>query len=821
MSDHFGNSDELLEELDLKNYVIFIKKCFKNGVKKEEEDICAQDLRNLAKCLPRVSGVWYDLHKNSWEARWTEGTKSARKYYSVQKFGFHEARKLAIKTIKTKEINYIYNSISEDFSKPLKWNLNNDFLEMNHDPTINLKKKCRAKNCKIREKKIKKNPASAENHITDENHINGENPANHNSVFNKKTKFEKKNNAQGRNLRRDDCLNNFTATSIASTKNGNHETEKLQDDLKDKNKNVTITQGDTKSYSNNSDKSTIKNTCGEKNQPNRKINNTGKQQHEISKIWNSTVSNSNNDKKGIFDISSQLHIKNTTLNTCLKKNENSTCTEMVLCTYENDQCSRNTNLCSIACPSEDDITAKEKLCTLIEKVKCPSSTVSADVSINQKDMHNSVTSADSNNDQRVSYNLSDQSINDKNIKERNLLNKHTLRKKVQNCSDNNKSSVIKFSGNKILNYMLNHKKKPTSKSTIYRKQIGILKINIKQSSNKFFTKENEGICSKKNAKKKKNFLNEKNTCISENSVYIKKFKNCNNPDIFFAKNGNIETNQNYRNCDFKRRQLKGLHDNDTLLLTPHPSKETCEDNGSDANEASEEKVNALSKVDGFSKVDEFSKVDGFSKVDKFSKVDEFSKVNKMNKTEKHHDREECEQGILTGGEADIYNQGNIQNYERSTNRECKDMDILHKDAEVENSTSLSIECGDKKKDKVEKKKCSVELNLKESIHPDTLSIFKNAINLLLNDLKSKCIPHFDKQFLNIQEIIDNHISYVNSMLNENILITYVHLFDICVSNNILPSQMDQKVQTVFCNALIAFHILLFNFQKDKKNEGAC
>ncbi|VWU53070.1 AP2 domain transcription factor, putative, partial [Hepatocystis sp. ex Piliocolobus tephrosceles] len=151
MNNHFENFDDLLRELDLKNYVPFLKKCFKTDIKKNEETVCSQDLRNLAKCLPRVSGVWYDLHKNSWEARWSEGTKSARKYYSVQKFGFHESRKLAIKTIKTKEINYIYNSINEDFNKPLKWNLNSEFLEINHDPTINLKKKSRSKTCKIKD----------------------------------------------------------------------------------------------------------------------------------------------------------------------------------------------------------------------------------------------------------------------------------------------------------------------------------------------------------------------------------------------------------------------------------------------------------------------------------------------------------------------------------------------------------------------------------------------------------------------------------------------------------------------------------------------
>ncbi|ETW28771.1 hypothetical protein PFFCH_03900 [Plasmodium falciparum FCH/4] len=72
MTQYFENFDEFLKEIDLENYASFVKENVSNEAKKYDENICAQDLRNLAKCLPRVSGVWYDLHKNSWEARWTD-----------------------------------------------------------------------------------------------------------------------------------------------------------------------------------------------------------------------------------------------------------------------------------------------------------------------------------------------------------------------------------------------------------------------------------------------------------------------------------------------------------------------------------------------------------------------------------------------------------------------------------------------------------------------------------------------------------------------------------------------------------------------------
>ncbi|ETW46165.1 hypothetical protein PFMALIP_05770 [Plasmodium falciparum MaliPS096_E11] len=101
--------------------------------------------------------------------------------------------------------------------------------------------------------------------------------------------------------------------------------------------------------------------------------------------------------------------------------------------------------------------------------------------------------------------------------------------------------------------------------------------------------------------------------------------------------------------------------------------------------------------------------------------------------------------------------------------------------------------------------------------PDNLLIYKNAIVLLLNDIKLKCLPQLGKQFSDVGRIIDNYLIYVNSVLNENFLCTFVNLFDMCVTNNTLPSQMDTKIQHIFCNALIAFHVVFLNLLHNNNN----
>ncbi|ANQ10425.1 AP2 family [Plasmodium coatneyi] len=729
MTTSLGDSDELLKELDLENYVTFVKRCFKNGIKKEEEDICAQDLRNLAKCLPRVSGVWYDLHKNSWEARWAEGTKSARKYYSVQKFGFHEARKLAIKTIKTKEINYIYNSINEDFNKPLKWNLNSEFLEMNHDPIINLKRKYRSPNCKVREKKIKKEPSNG----------NG---------VSRKIKGEKKCTTQTRGLRRGHAHYTSTTSCNASTKGRFYKSEE-QHGIYGDTPNGLHTDGTT--------------------------NNHGEDQSEASNILDGTISNVRNDHE-MDDIAGQHAVEGSPSSTCPNHRETPTNTKMALSIEENFQHPLHMDECNDTCLSEEEPLGKENLCTIDENGKSPSSVNRNNGNMNKTDDYDIPPIRTASENDQIEENNSSKQGDDKTPKEENTLQKHTLRKRILNCNKDihgkGKTSMVKFPGRKILSYM-RQQKKTKNKSTLYAKQSGLLKMNLKQLPSKVFSKEHGSRLNRKNLKKK-SFLSEKRAGINGGALFVKKSKSCNHAE-----------GKKCKNCDFRRKKLRDLREHDSLLFS------SVLPNGGET----------------------------FSGAESSNGGETLNGEESLNADRTHQ--------LGTDMASPTYGETDAQNGNEGGDQTSKQLGSLNIDAQREEMQKEDAQKEDTQQEytqqeytppgeMTQKMKCCVEINLKEVLHSDTLSIFKNAINLLLNDLKCKCVPHMDKQFLNILEIIDNHMNYVNSMLSEQILITYVHLFDICVSNNILPSQMDQNVQKVFCNALIAFHILLFNFLKDRR-----
>ncbi|CRH03860.1 transcription factor with AP2 domain(s), putative [Plasmodium relictum] len=738
MNNYFENFDELLKELDLKNYVSFVKKCFKNGIKKNEESICAQDLRNLAKCLPRVSGVWYDLHKNSWEARWSEGTKSARKYYSVQKFGFHEARKLAIKTIKTKEINYLYNSINEDFNKPLKWSLNNEFLEMNHDPTINLKKKCRAKNCKIKEIKIKK----------ESNNIN------------KKMKNEKKNN-QTKNTKENSSLNTISKknenSEIKNQNNPNNEANNIKHTEKRTNNKITVKNEENikNNYNNTNDiNKHTKNSCLKES--NISPNNNYEKTNNVNHIIINDIANDHEDQNDTLKCSdiyiNEKNLVNKNNSDVINDNKKSKSKENTYNIRNYNNILNNTlietnkiNNTAINLNSSTTINSN-----YLNEIKNDRNVVK------EKNIINNTVNQYCKNDKICN------TYNENNNNNNNNNNNYCKKEKSYN-KENNKTNLIKFPCEKILSYILYHNK-PYSKNNFYNKQIDLLKINIKQAKNNTIYKEKASINERKisidSGTLKKPNTNDKNMCINNNTICVNKIKN-DSSDLFLHKNKEC----NYYD-DLKNIQNKKKMRNSSDLLNDMHYKLTCNNNDDHDNNG------IIFKSENFSSNQSIP----------FTTSKTLNNISKKNV---------CKEDILK--------ENNISN-------SCSNI------CDKKNTCNCN-----EKKEKNEKNENCVNLNLKDSINSDTLSIFKNAINLLLKDLKYKCVPHFDKQFLNIVEIIDNHLSYVNSIFNENFLITYVHLFDICVSNNILPSQMDQKIQKVFCNALIAFHILLFNFHKEKKN----
>ncbi|KJP85067.1 hypothetical protein AK88_05305 [Plasmodium fragile] len=73
-----------------------------NGVQKkgkaeqhERED--EDELHEKLKHLPRITGVSYDKKQKLWVSHWRSNCKTIHKYFSVKRYGFHNARLLAIK----------------------------------------------------------------------------------------------------------------------------------------------------------------------------------------------------------------------------------------------------------------------------------------------------------------------------------------------------------------------------------------------------------------------------------------------------------------------------------------------------------------------------------------------------------------------------------------------------------------------------------------------------------------------------------------------------------------------------------------------------
>ncbi|CAD2106677.1 hypothetical protein YYG_00956 [Plasmodium vinckei petteri] len=748
MNTQFENFDDLLKDLDLKNYVSFVKKCFKNGIKKTEENICSQDLRNLAKCLPRVSGVWYDLHKNSWEARWSEGAKSARKYYSVQKFGFHEARKLAIKTIKTKEINYIYNSINEDFNKPLKWNLNNDFLEINHDPTINLKKKYRTTNCKIKEIKIKKDLIGIGNYS--------------NTNIGKRLKNVKKNNStficsiQNENYYENENEDTQIDTSKCTIKNIdqiNSQCNNKMDILNYKN-DLCIDNDDTNITLNESASLSSKDTALFI-PPNKMIGKKEiKRQNAISPLGNTNTSI--NNKNGTTLISSDMLYKN-------GKYSESASNFSSIVKVTGDTIPYGENDEHFECSGRSISVSPEKNIVSYKNNKKNNHTINSE----------HISSASNCNKKMVPNNIIKEKCSSKNRD--TIKNDIVSKKKKKNIFETQNEQNFNNGNNKI----------NITKSGIIENVEDCLNPNI-STIDKNFT--NPIIDSQSNKHKVPPFeYSDEINCLRNdvpyacsNHLYIK------NNDDFSNLQTQYDLAENKKN-KFSELTLINIKNEkkSVTVISPHETNkhgDLCKD------EDIVSKYNCRGKCTNIFKR-------------KYNKMIDDSSTSELAISDKNQlNINGCFNGNMYGF-TDSGNEGNKKN---------DDPTNFDKTPKLRKKNKGSNNFCDKKNN------YNGELNLKDSIHSDTLHIFKNAINLLLNDLKYKCIPNFDKKILNIIEIIDNHTNYVNSTFNETFLITYVHLFDTCVSNNILPSQMDPKIQKIFCNALIAFHILLFNFQRSKK-----
>ncbi|SBS97509.1 transcription factor with AP2 domain(s), putative (ApiAP2) [Plasmodium ovale curtisi] len=830
--------DELLQELDLENYVTFVKNCFTNGIKKDQENICSQDLRNLAKCLPRVSGVWYDLHKNSWEARWTQGSKSARKYYSVQKFGFHEARKLAIKTIRTKEINYIYNTINEDFNKPLKWNLSNDFLEMNYDPTINLKKKCRTKNCKIKEIKIKKDsnnsfckkeicdrklkknksiPASVsvlENVYEGELRVHGEAyegiskdvtddvpkdvtddvPKDVTDDLPKditkdvpKDVLKDAHNESHWEYERNEIFHDFEPSAICTSKN--------EECTKAQGKEVAESANQEKNYCIIASEKKEQDVCTFSN----KVNVLPRETTFLSNMPLSSPGetlSSEREKTPLNKETSMSYYQG--VNCYRRKNDILTCSgilhkseialslkdrnKIVIDANKKGLSNENTNN-GMRNLNNDFGNTSSRTTAILCNVTMKGDTSIPEVRGNGAD---AITFEETEiRSKRGGYvGSGGRSGEDPFCKENSLcgrLQRENAEKgkmgSIRESSDKTASDDIRQNSQSLEN-------------SICSRQTRLLQISEKKMSRNLLNGEN-GTTTKKREKKKE-ILNDENRCIDNNSVHVKMFKNC-NIDAFATPNREEKERKKRKLGGAKKKQPKNEEQMATVVSGDSPLEDPR---------------------GGFTRVKRTGTKKGHQSGGRNGDENEAS--NAASSVSQNQDQRNYSAIV------DDENPGEKEKMALDGAKKLND--DLKREAHLKKDDLCKNPCDDSSWKKInenkdyerrEKKKYCTELNLKDSAHSDNLVIFKNAINLLLNDLKYKCIPHFDKEFFNILEIIDNHTNYVSSTVNEGFLITYVHLFDICVSNNILPSQMDQKIQKVFCNALIAFHILLFNFHKEK------
>lgn len=74
------------------------RRMMSKGRKNKDE---ANELVRRAKLLPKVMGVRYDANHQYWVATWYQNRKRMDRYFSVGRFGFEEARMLAIDCRKT------------------------------------------------------------------------------------------------------------------------------------------------------------------------------------------------------------------------------------------------------------------------------------------------------------------------------------------------------------------------------------------------------------------------------------------------------------------------------------------------------------------------------------------------------------------------------------------------------------------------------------------------------------------------------------------------------------------------------------------------
>ncbi|SOV16872.1 transcription factor with AP2 domain(s) [Plasmodium sp. gorilla clade G2] len=97
-----------------------------------------EELFDDDKNIPKITGVSYDRKQKIWVSHWRANCKTVHKYFSVKKYGFEEARKLAIKC-REENVNYITTAsiLNNNFTKHA-YPLINNILKNNNMNTYDL-----------------------------------------------------------------------------------------------------------------------------------------------------------------------------------------------------------------------------------------------------------------------------------------------------------------------------------------------------------------------------------------------------------------------------------------------------------------------------------------------------------------------------------------------------------------------------------------------------------------------------------------------------------------------------------------------------------
>ncbi|SBS90869.1 transcription factor with AP2 domain(s), putative (ApiAP2) [Plasmodium malariae] len=153
-------------------------------VKPKESKENNDELYQKAKFLPKITGVSYDRKQNLWVSHWRSNCKTVHKYFSVKKYGFQNARLLAINCRKQNVKYNVANNILNYKSSGKSCSLLKDMVLSNNENNVHYAdhnnylyelnmKKVNAKSQSIKKRRKKKDENNEKKNSVSENVQNG------------------------------------------------------------------------------------------------------------------------------------------------------------------------------------------------------------------------------------------------------------------------------------------------------------------------------------------------------------------------------------------------------------------------------------------------------------------------------------------------------------------------------------------------------------------------------------------------------------------------------------------------------------------------